>query len=185
MDDNRFIDTKKFREWIKRCKCIERYEWYKRDLRRKRPNRKKGRDLYHGILTYRRRVGQHEGRLSFRGVAEMYDKLRIKVIRQHPELAEKIPDLYIRFLSLRFPPHEFEAQLYAKPKPLTESIMDRFYHDLKDMRVKVSPIMAGELARTFDGKDAVLARVKEVEPTDAVVSFALAMLRDEEKSSNK
>ena len=41
MDDYRFIDTKKFREWIKRCKCIERYEWYKCDLRRKRPNRKK------------------------------------------------------------------------------------------------------------------------------------------------
>lgn len=182
MDDNSFIDIKKMQEWIKR---IDRYEWYKCDLRRKRPNRKKGRDLYHGILAYRRRVGQHEDRLSFRGVAEMYDKLRIKVIRQHPELAEKIPDLYIRFLSLRFPPHEFEAQLYAKPKPLTESIMDRFYHDLKDMRIKVSPIMAGELARTFDGKDGVLARVKEVEPTDAVVSFALAMLRDEKKSNNK
>lgn len=174
MDDNSFINIKKMQEWIKR---IDRYEWYKCDLRRKRPNRKKGRDLYHGILAYRRRVGQREGRLSFRGVAEMYDK--------HPELAEKIPDLYIRFLSLRFPPHEFEAQLYAKPKPLTESIMDRFYHDLKDMRIKVSPIMAGELARTFDGKDGVLARVKEVEPTDAVVSFALAMLRDEKKSNNK
>ena len=181
MDDNSFIDIKKMQEWIKR---IDRYEWYKCDLRRKRPNRKKGRDLYHGILAYRRRVGQHEGRLSFRGVAEMYDKLRIKVIRQHPELAEKIPDLYIRFLRLRFPPHEFEAQLYAKPKPLTESIMDRFYHDLKDMRIKVAN-NGRELARTFDGKDAVLARVKEVEPTDAIVSFALAMLRDEEKSSNK
>ena len=185
MDDYRFIDTKKFREWIKRCKCIERYEWYKRDLRRKRPNRKKGRDLYHGILTYRRRVGQHEGRLSFRGVAEMYDKLRIKVIRQHPELAEKIPDLYIRFLSLRFPPHEFEAQLYAKPKPLTESIMDRFYHGLGSMRIKLPPLMAGELAGMLDGKDTILARLKDVEPTDAVVSFALAMLRDEKKSNNK
>lgn len=182
MDDNRFIDIKKLQEWIKRCKCIERYEWYQRDLRRKRPNRKRGRDLYHGIVAYRQRVGQREDRLCFRGVADMYDALRIKVIRQHPELAAKIPDLYVRFLSLRLSHREFEAQLYAKPEQIREQVMTKFYHDLGTMRIKVPPMMVGELARTLDGEDAVLARVKQAEPTDAVMSFAMAMLRDTEKN---
>lgn len=181
MDDNSFIDIKKIQEWIKQYQRFDRYEWYKRDLRRKRPNRKKGRDLYNGILSYRRRVGQREDRLGFRGVARMYDMLRIKAIQKHPGLAEKIPDLYMRFLSLRFPPREFEAQLYAKPKKARKSVLEQFYHDIGAMRIKVPPLMVGELARTTDGKDAVLARVKEAEPTDAVVSFAMAMLRDENK----
>jgi len=102
-------------EWIKQRQRFDRYKWYKRDLCRKRPNRKNGRDLYHGILAYRRRVGQHEDRLNFRGVARMYDLLRIKAIQKNPELAAKIPDLYMRFISLRFPPHEIEAQMYVKP----------------------------------------------------------------------
>jgi len=183
MDDNHFIDPKKLREWIKLRQRFDPYEWYKCDLRRKRPNRKRGRNLYHGILAYRRRVGQREDRLSFRGVARIYDILRIKAIRQHPELDAKIPDLYLRFLSLRYPPHEFEAQFFGKPKPITESIMTQFYHDLLFPTVKVPPMMVGELARTLNGKDAVLARVKEAEPTDIVTSLAMAMLKDEEKSN--
>lgn len=183
MDDNYFINPKKLREWIKLCQRFDPYEWYKCDIRRKRPNRKRGRNLYHGILAYRRRVGQREDRLSFRGVARIYDILRIKTIRQHPELAEKIPDLYLRFLRLRFPPNEFEAQLLCKPRPITELIMPKFYHDLRVMQIKVPPMMVGELARTQNGKDAVLARAKEAKPTDIVTSFAMAMLRDEENSN--
>ena len=50
------------------------------------------------------------------------------------------------------------------------------------MRIKVPPLMAGELARTLDGKDAILARGKEVDSSDVVTSFAMAMLEDEEKN---
>lgn len=184
MDDNHFIDPKKLREWIKLRQRFDPYEWYKRDLRRKRPNRKNGRNLYHGILSYRRRVGQHEDKLSFRGVARIYDILRIETIRQHPELDEKIPDLYLRYLSLRFPPHEIEAQLFCRPKPITESIMTQFYHDLDAMQTKVPQMIVGELARTQNGKDVVLSRVKAAEPTDIVTSFAMAMLRDEENTND-
>ena len=45
-------------------------------------------------------------------------------------------------------------------------------------------MMVGELARTQNGKDVVLARVKVAEPTDIVTSFAMAMLRDEEKTND-
>lgn len=181
MDDNSFIDIKKIQEWIKQYQRFDRYEWYKRDLRRKRQNRKKGRDLYHGILAYRRRVGQREDKLNFRGIARMYDILRIKAIQKNPGLAAKIPDLYMRFFSLRFPPREFEAMTIARPKPITKSIMTQFYQDIGAMRVRLPPLMVGELARTLNGEDAVLARVKEVEPSDSVISFAMAMLRDENK----
>ncbi len=184
MDNNSFIDINKLQEWIKRYKCIDRYEWYKRDLRRKRPNRKRGRDLYHGIQAYRRRVGQREDRLCFRGVADMYDMLRIKVICRHPELAEEIPDLYMRFFGLRFSPREFEAQVLARPKPIVEimrkSVIPQFYHDIGSIRVKLPPMMVSELTRTLDGSDAVLARVKETEPDDVAISFAMAMLKDED-----
>lgn len=182
MDDNHFINQKTLREWIKLRQRFDPYEWYKCDLRRKRPNRKRGRNLYHGILAYRRRVGQHEYRLSFRGVARIYDILRIKTIRQHPELAEKIPDLYERFLYLIFPPHEIEAQLYAKP--IIDPMKTLFYQGFEAMRtIKVPPLMVGEQAMTLDGSDAVLARVKEAEQSDVVTSFAMAMLKDEEKSN--
>lgn len=184
MEDNRFFNIEKWREWIKLRQRFDPYEWYKCDLRRKRPNRKNGRNLYQGILAYRRRVGQHEDKLSFRGVARIYDILRIKAVRLHPELAKTFPDLYVQFLSLRFPPHEFEAQFFGRPKPITESIKTQFYHDLGAMQIKVPPMMVCELARTQNGKDAVLARVKEAEPTDAVISFAMAMLRDDEQNDN-
>ncbi len=182
MDDNHFINQKTLREWIKLRQRFDPYEWYKCDLRRKRPNRKRGRNLYHGILAYRRRVGQHEDRLSFRGIARMYDMLRIKAIRQHPELAAKIPDLYERFLYLIFPPHEFEAQIYARP--IINPMETLFYQGFAAVHtIKVPPLMVGELAMTHDGSDAVLARVKEAEQSDVVTSLAMAMLRDEEKSN--
>lgn len=181
MDDNQFIDIKKLQEWIKLYRRFDRYEWYKRDLLRKRPNRKKGRNLYHGILDYRRRVGQREDKLNFRGIARMYDMLRIIAIQKDSRLAAKIPDLHMRFLGLLFPPREFEAMTIARP--ITKSIMTQFYQDIGAMRIKVPPLMVGELARTLDGEDAVLARVKEAEPSDAVISFAIATLRVEEKSN--
>lgn len=182
MYDNHFIDPKKLREWIKLRQRFDPYEWYKCDLRRKRPNRKRGRNLYHGILAYRRRVGQHEDRLSFRGIARMYDMLRFKFICLHPEQAAKIPDLYERFLYLIFPLHEIEAQLYAKP--IIDQMKTLFYQGFEAMRtIKVPPLMVGELARTQNGEDAVLARVKEAEQSDVVTSFAMAMLKDEKKSN--
>lgn len=52
------------------------------------------------------------------------------------------------------------------------------------MRIKVPPLMVGELARTRNGEDAVLARVKEVEPTDTVISLAMTMLRDDGQNDN-
>ena len=162
IDEPQFIDLKTLREWIKLRQRFDPYEWYKCDLRRKRPNRKRGRNLYHGILAYRRRVGQHEDRLSFRGIARMYDLLRIKAIRQHPELAAKFPNLYERFLYLIFPPHEIEAQLYDKL--IIDPMKTLFYQGFEAMRtIKVPPLMVGELAMTLDGSDAVLARVKKVE----------------------
>ena len=182
-------NRKLYMELIKQCQRFDRYKWcykwYKRDLCRKRPNRKKGRDLYHGILAYRRRVGQREDRLSFRGVARMYDILRIKVIKKNPELAAKIPDLYMRFINLRFPPHEIEAQMYAKPRiaeTINKSIMMQFYHDLGAMRIMVPPLIKATTARMLDGKDAILARGKEVNSSDVVTSFAMAVLEDEEKN---
>ena len=92
------------------------YEWYRRDLKRKRPHRKQGRNLYRGIQDYRQRVGQpvpSKKGLGFRGVARLYDYLHIKVLREHPEMASRYPDLYTRYMYLRFPPLEFRNKVMA------------------------------------------------------------------------
>lgn len=92
------------------------YEWYRRDLKRKRPHRKQGRNLYKGIQDYRRRVGQpvpSKKGLGFRGVATLYDRLRIRVIHDHPEMAKRLPDLYTRYMYLSFPPLEFSNKVMA------------------------------------------------------------------------
>ena len=183
-DDSRFIDPGKLQEWIRHCKRFGRYRWYERDLHRKRPKRKKGRDLYHGILAYRMRVGQHDRKLCFRGVSGMYDKLRAMAFLRNPELAAKMPDLYMQFLWARFPRAGFEARALARPVPLYEtvnrSVLTQFYHDLETMRITVPIEMAGELARTLDGKDAVLARTKEVDPEDKMALLAIAMSMKED-----
>ena len=90
------------------------YEWYRRDLNRKRPHRKHGRNLYKGIQAYRQRVGQSvpsKKGLGFRGVARLYDYLRIRVIHDHPEMASRLPDLYTRYMYLRFQPQDFRDHI--------------------------------------------------------------------------
>ena len=42
-------------------------------------------------------------------------------------------------------------------------------------RIKVPPLMVGELAMKQNGNDAVLARVKEARRSDDIIFFAKAM----------
>lgn len=142
----RIDPIKELKERIRKYRS-DTYDWYKRDLQRKRPNRKRGRDLYHGILAYRRRVGQREDRLSFRGVARLYNHLRFEAIQQNPALLDKLPDLYMRFLMLRFPPYQCEKQLYSLPKPLAKYKRDILSCDMNTIRIKIppTPLMAFDL----------------------------------------
>lgn len=156
------------------------YAWYVSDLKRKRPHRKQGRNLYKGILAYRRRVGQpsqSKKGLGFRGVATMYDRMRIEAIRDRPELAKRIPDLFTRYMNVRFPVAEFHSKMLGLP-PRNRGI-DLHKYGLRDAVIKIDrPDNAWFVTPSMvtAGGDAV---EKADAHDDAVMGIAMAMLRDE------
>lgn len=161
------------------------YEWYRRDLKRKRPHRKQGRNLYRGIQDYRRRVGQlvpSKKGLGFRGVARLYDCLRIRVIHDHPEMAERLPDLYTRYMYLRFPPLEFSNKVmagFATAQKPSRGIDFSRYGIAKDawIRLPANKSLFVTPSMVTAGADAI----SRADPhDDAVMSMAMAMLRDSE-----
>lgn len=161
------------------------YEWYRRDLKRKRPHRKKGRNLYKGIQAYRQRVGQpvpSKKGLGFRGVATLYDRLRIRVIHDHPEMAERLPDLYTRYIYLRFPPQEFSNKVMAgfatAQKPCRGIDFSRYgiaYNACIRLPADKSLFVTPSIFTA--GADAI-SRADTHD--DAVMSMAMATLRDSE-----
>lgn len=160
------------------------YEWYRRDLNRKRKHRKQGRNLYKGIQAYRQRVGQlvpSKKGLGFRGVATLYDRLRIRVIHDHPEMTERLPDLYTRYMSWRFPVADFYKSVLGTPTPQKPSrgidfsrygIADNAWIRLPaDKSLFVTPSMVTAGADAISRADT---------HDDAVMGMAMAMLRDSE-----
>lgn len=161
------------------------YEWYRRDLKRKRPHRKQGRNLYRGIQDYRRRVGQpvpSKKGLGFRGVATLYDRLRIRVIHDHPEMAERLPDLYTRYMYLSFPPLEFSNKVMAgfatAQKPSRGIDFSRYgIANNAWIRLPADKSLFVTPSMVTAGADAI----SHTDPhDDAVMGMAMAMLRDSE-----
>lgn len=158
------------------------YEWYRRDLKRKRPHRKQGRNLYKGIQDYRRRVGQpvpSKKGLGFRGVATLYDRLRIRVIHDHPEMAERLPDLYTRYLNWRFPVADFYKSVLGTPTPQKpcRGIDFSRYGIAKDawIRLPADKSLFVTPSMVTAGADAI----SRADPhDDAVMGMAMATLRD-------
>lgn len=159
------------------------YEWYRRDLKRKRPHRKQGRNLYRGIQDYRQRVGQQvpsKKGLGFRGVATLYDRLRIRVIHDHPEMAERLPDLYTRYMYLRFPPLEFRNKImndFVTPqKPCRGIDFSRYgIADNAWIRLPADKSLFVTPSMVTAGADAI-SRADTHD--DAVMSMAMVMLRE-------
>ena len=176
-EGDRMFDIEKLRKLMRRHQ--QPYDWYVRDLQRKRPNRKQGRNLYKGILAYRQRVGQPQtsrGGLCFRGVATMYDRLRIRAIGDRPELAKRLPDLYTRYMNVRFPVAEFHAKMLGFP-PRNRGI-DLHKYGLQDAVIRINrPEDACFVTPSMitAGTDAVS---KADAHDDAVTSMAMAMLKD-------
>lgn len=161
------------------------YEWYRRDLNRKRPHRKQGRNLYKGIQAYRQRVGQSvpsKKGLGFRGVATLYDRLRIRVIHDYPEMASRLPDLYTRYMYLRFPPLEFRNKImndFVTPQKPSRSIDFSRYGIAKDawIRLPANKSLFVTPSMVTAGADAI-SRADTHD--DAVMSMVMATLRDSE-----
>lgn len=161
------------------------YEWYRRDLNRKRPHRKQGRNLYKGIQAYRQRVGQlvpSKKGLGFRGVATLYDRLRIRVIHDHPEMAERWPDLYTRYMYLRFPPQDFRDQVmtgFATARKPSRGLDLSRYGIAKDAWIRLPADKSLFVTPSIftAGADAI-SRADTHD--DAVMSMAMATLRDSE-----
>lgn len=160
------------------------YEWYRRDLKRKRKHRKQGRNLYKGIQAYRQRVGQlvpSKKGLGFRGVAALYDHLRIRVIGDHPEMAERLPDLYTRYMSWRFPVADFYKSVLGTPTPQKPSRgIDLSRYGIADnawIRLPADKSLFVTPSMVTAGADAI----SRADPhDDAVMGMAMAMLRDSE-----
>lgn len=161
------------------------YEWYRRDLNRKRPHRKQGRNLYKGIQDYRQRVGQlvpSKKGLGFRGVATLYDCLRIRVIHDYPEMASHLPDLYTRYMYQRFPLLEFRNKImndFVTPQKPSRGIDLSRYGIAKDALIRLPADMSLFVTPSMvtAGADAI----SRADPhDDAVMSMAMAMLRDSE-----
>jgi len=160
------------------------YEWYRRDLNRKRPHRKQGRNLYRGIQDYRQRVGQpvpSKKGLGFRGVARLYDRLRIRVIHDHPEMASRLPDLYTRYMSWCFPVADFYKSVLGTPKPQKPCRgIDLSRYVIADnawIRLPADKSLFVTPSIFTAGADAI----SRADPhDDAVMSMAMAMLRDSE-----
>ena len=193
---DRFFDIEKLRDLIHRRP--KPYEWYRRDLKRKRPNRKHGRNLYNGIQAYRQRVGQpvpSKSGLAFRGAARMYDHLRIKVLREHPEQAQRLPDLYTRYMYLRFPPEDFRLQVIGSPCanvcPSCKTVQPRArgfdfarygIHDGIRIRIPSGNTMFVTPSTVTAGSDAI---TQSDTHDDAITSLAMTMLREDFKRNNK
>lgn len=159
------------------------YEWYRRDLNRKRPHRKQGRNLYRGIQDYRQRVGQpvpSKKGLGFRGVARLYDYLRIRVIHDHPEMANLLPDLYTRYMSWCFPVADFYKSVLGTPTPQKPSRGIDFsrYGIAKDawIRLPADKSLFVTPSMVTAGADAI-SRADTHD--DAVMSMAMATLRED------
>ena len=159
------------------------YEWYRRDLKRKRKHRKQGRNLYKGIQAYRQRVGQpvlSKKGLGFRGVATLYDRLRIRVIHDYPEMASHLPDLYTRYMYLRFPPLEFRNKImndFVTPQKPSRGIDLSRYGIAKDAWIRLPADKSLFVTPSIftAGADAI----SRADPRDdAVMSMAMVMLRE-------